>query len=128
MRSKIRILIVEDEAIIAQFLKMELEGEGYEVCCFVASAEEAILESRHKKPDLVLMDIHLAGELDGVEAAKRITKEKNIPIIFMTGYSEKDLFDRVQELNPAGYLPKPIEIYDLTPVIDSIFNKKNPIK
>jgi len=120
--NKIKILIVEDEAIIAQFLKMELEDEGFEVCKFVPSGEEAIIEAQKLNPDLILMDIHLSEEIDGIEAALKIIEYKSIPIIFMTGYSESNIFIRAQEVNPAAYLHKPIEIYNLKPIIDSIFN------
>lgn len=72
MRKKIKILIVEDEVIIAQFLKIELEDSGYEVCSFVASGEEAIIEAKEKNPDLILMDIHLSDKIDGIEAVCKL--------------------------------------------------------
>jgi len=120
--SKIRILIAEDEAIIAQCLKMELELDGYEVCCFVASGEEAIKEVKEKKPDVILMDINLSGTIDGIDAAKEIIEHKYIPIIFMTGYIESDYHHKAQEVNHIAYFEKPVEIYDIEPVIESIFN------
>ncbi|MCD4818396.1 MAG: response regulator [Candidatus Cloacimonetes bacterium] len=122
MKKKIRILIVEDEVIIAQSLKLELENEGFEVCSFVASGEEAISEAKEKKPDVILMDIHLFGEIDGIEAALEIIAYKKNPIIFMTGYSESNIFVRAQKVNPIAYLHKPVEIYNLKPVIESIFD------
>ena len=123
MNKKIKILIVEDEAIIAQSLKWELEDEGFDVCSFVASGEEAIITAKEKNPDLILMDIHLSAELDGIEAALKIIEYKNIPIIFMTGYSESSIFVRAQAVNPLAYLHKPVEIYNLKPIIESIFKK-----
>ncbi|MCD4817619.1 MAG: response regulator [Candidatus Cloacimonetes bacterium] len=121
MNKKIKILIVEDEAIIARSLKIELNFAGYEVCNFVASGEEAIREAKKHNPDVILMDIHLSGEIDGIKAAEKIIEYKKIQIIFMTGYPERNLFERAQKVNPAAYFQKPIEIYDLKPIIDDLF-------
>ena len=118
---KIKILIAEDEAIIAQCLKMELELDGYDVCSFVASGEEAIVEVKEKNPDVVLMDINLSGKIDGIEAAKKIIRHKYIPIIFMTGYTESDFYKKAQEVNHFAYFEKPVEVYDIEPVINSFF-------
>lgn len=119
---RIKILIAEDEAIVAQCLKMELESNGYEVCSFVASGEEAIIEVKEKNPDIVLMDINLSGEIDGIDAALKIIKHKYIPIIFMTGYTQSNLFEKAQKVNHVAYFEKPVEVYDLEPVFESIFN------
>ena len=119
---RIKILIAEDEAIVAQCLKMELETNGYEVCSFVASGEEAIIEVKEKNPDIILMDINLSGEIDGIDAAMTIKNHKDIPIIFMTGYTESNLFEKAQKVDHAAYFEKPIEIYDLEPVFESIFH------
>lgn len=121
MKKKIKIQIVEDEVIVAQCLKMELESIGYEVCSLVASGESAIIEAKEKNPQVILMDINLSGQKDGIEVAKEITEFMKIPIIFMTGYSERNLYDRAQKQNPAAYLEKPVEIYDLQSVLESIF-------
>ena len=121
MDKKIKILIVEDEVLIAHSLSIELKFVGYEVCNFVASGEEAISETKKHNPDVILMDINLSGEIDGIVAAEKIIEYKNIPIIFMTGYPEKSLIERAQYINPVGYFQKPVEIYDLKPIIDTIF-------
>jgi len=121
MNRKIKILIAEDEVLIAQCLQMELEMSGYEVCGFVATGEEAILKTRDTKPDIVLMDINLSGEMDGIEAAQKIIAENKIPLIFMTGYNEPNFLKRAEKVNPVGYLEKPVEIYNLQPLIDSVF-------
>ena len=121
MKKKVKILIAENEVIIAQCLKMELESKGYEVCNFVATGEEAIVEAKEENPDIILMDINLSGLIDGIDAAGEITKSQKIPIIFMTGYNEIAIFDRAQKINPVAYLEKPVEIYDVEPVIESIF-------
>jgi len=121
MKKKIKILIVEDEAIIAQFLKMELELSGYDVCNYVASGEEAIIEAKEKEPDLILMDIYLAGEIDGIEAAQKIRSHQGTPIIICTGYTESELFERAKKINPVAYLRKPIVAEEVKEVIDKYF-------
>ena len=124
MEKKIKILIAEDELLIAQCLKMELESNGYEVCKFITEGEEAIETAKKEEPDIILMDIHLSGKMDGIEAARQIIEHKNIPIIFMTGYSEISYYERAKKLNPAAYLEKPIEIFDLQQAIESIIVKE----
>ncbi len=78
---------------------------------------------QNRKPDVILMDINLVGEIDGIEAAVEISKKSNIPIIFMTGYDEPNIFERAQKINPVAYLIKPVEIWDLKPILESI-NKR----
>lgn len=92
MKKKIKILIVEDEVIIAQCLKMELEQSGYDVCSFVSTGEEAINEFKVKNPDIVLMDVNLPGEMDGIDVAKQIIAIKYVLIIFIIGYNEANIF------------------------------------
>jgi len=121
MDRKIKILLVEDEVLIAQCLKMELEIAGYNVCNFVAKGEEAIIVAKNEEPDLLLMDIHLSGKMDGIDAAKKIIEHRNIPVIFMTGYNEVAILEKANSINPAGYLEKPVELFELKPIIDSIF-------
>lgn len=121
MDKKIKIMLVEDEAIIARYLRMELELEGFEVMDFIPTGEQAVSLARVKKPDLVLMDIKLAGEMDGVQAAEIIMAELALPIIFMTSYSRLEITRRAKELKPAGYFNKPISAEDLKPLIMEIF-------
>ncbi|NQT65663.1 MAG: response regulator [FCB group bacterium] len=121
MEKKIKILIAEDEAIITQCLKMEFELEGFEVCRFVTEGEEAIEIAKEEEPDIILMDIHLSGKMDGIEAARQIIEHKNIPIIFMTGFSDINVRKRAHKINPVGYLEKPVEVYEVTPIIESLF-------
>lgn len=121
MEKKKRILVVEDEVLIAQFLKMELELNDFEVCDYVGSGEEAILEAKELQPDLILMDIHLSGKLDGIETATEILKEKKIPIIFCTGYPNNELLERTKKINPLGYLRKPVIVDEVISIINSSF-------
>ena len=123
MNRKIKILLAEDEALIAHCLKMELELNGYDVCSFVASGEEAVEIAKKEDPNIILMDIHLSGKMNGIEAAKKIIEHNKIPIIFMTGYNEKAIYECAQKVNPVAYLEKPIEIFEIQPIIDSVFEK-----
>ena len=121
MEKQIKIMLVEDEAIVAKYLKMELEEEGYLVLDYIPTGEAAVEKAGLHKPDVVLMDIKLAGEMDGVAAAEIITREYGIPIIFMTSYSKLEITKRAREMKPAGYFNKPVSAEDLKPVIDGLF-------
>ena len=121
MEKKIKILIAEDEVIVAQWMKIELEDIGYEVLEYVTTGEKAIESALENKPDIILLDVNLIGKIDGIDAAEKITDTLNIPIIFMTGYNESSIFERAQKIKPVGYLEKPVEIYDIKPIIESIF-------
>ncbi|MCF7794344.1 MAG: response regulator [Candidatus Cloacimonetes bacterium] len=122
---KIKILIAEDEAIVAQYMTMELELEGYEVCCYVATGEEAIQATKKHKPDLILMDINLIGKYDGIETAEKILEFKSdIKLIFMTGYSRLEITERAKRLNPLGYFNKPLEVDLIQSIIEKAFSEK----
>jgi len=117
---KIKILIVEDEVMIAQCLKMDFEEEGFDVCGFTASGEESVVEAKENNPDLILMDIHLQGRIDGIEAAEKINENNSIPIFFMTGYDKSNIIERARKVNPVAVLTKPVSAIDLRPMIESI--------
>jgi len=102
-----RILIVEDELIVAEDLKMTLETLGYEVAGISATGEMAITLAAEKKPDLILMDIMLAGELDGIASAERIRATQDIPVIYVTAYADEKLVSRAKVTEPYGYIVKP---------------------
>lgn len=110
---KAKILIVEDEIIIAKSLQMKLEGEGYLVCGAASSGERAIRKAEEKRPDLVLMDIVLGGNMDGVEAAEQIRSRFNIPVIYLTAYADRDILNRAKVTEPFGYVLKPFEDREL---------------
>jgi len=117
MDDKLKILIVEDEVIIAMRFEVFFSRRGYQVVDLVSSGEEAIKAAIKEKPDLILMDINLKGMMSGIEAATKITAEDNIPIIFMTGYSDENLRMEADKVNPLGYFMKPI---DMNEVLDAI--------
>jgi len=92
--TKAKILIVEDEFIIAKALSKEIEAYGYDVCALLFSGEDALEIAEKAKPDLVIMDIRLQGEMNGVEAARQIRNRFAIPVIYITGYSEDENYFR----------------------------------
>jgi PAS domain S-box-containing protein len=106
---KIRVLIVEDEALSALAIKSYLEDCGYDVPDVVSSGAEAVLAAAQTEPDVVLMDIKLDGPVDGVEAAAKITKAFRIPVIFLTAYSDADTLKRARLTEPFGFVIKPID-------------------
>ena len=106
-------MIVEDEIITAESEKQSLEELGYSVISAVASAEKAIKKAEEDKPDLVLMDIELKGEMDGVEAAGKIHSRFDIPSLFVTAYSDDKLLKRAKIAEPFGYIIKPFQKREL---------------
>jgi two-component system, cell cycle sensor histidine kinase and response regulator CckA len=117
------VLIVEDEAIVAIDLQGRLREFGYSVPQPVAIGGEAIEKASLLKPDLILMDIKLAGEIDGIEAAKRIRSRIDIPIIFLTAYTQDTLLEKAEETMPYGYLIKPVKDRDLISTIEVALSK-----
>jgi two-component system, response regulator PdtaR len=120
----IRFLIVEDEVLIAMSLELELKRADYGVCQCVPTGEEAVSFVASDPPDVILMDIRLAGKIDGIEAARQIQAIHDIPIIFMTGYSDNTLMEEAQQLHPLGYFIKPITIRTLRSAVESWFARK----
>jgi CheY-like chemotaxis protein len=107
MKPKVRILIAEDEAISALSMQRALTRSGYKVCELVSTGEEAVERVKQKKPDLVIMDVILNGSVNGVEAAMEIRSRSDIPIVFVTGYEEGKLIERIKSLESSTYLIKP---------------------
>jgi signal transduction histidine kinase/HPt (histidine-containing phosphotransfer) domain-containing protein/BarA-like signal transduction histidine kinase len=103
------ILIVEDERIVALDIKSTLERLGYQVAETAAEGAEAVAKAGRARPDLVLMDVRLQGEMDGIEAARRIQRLYDIPVIFLTAHSDSDTLERAKASSPFGYLLKPFE-------------------
>ena len=118
-----RILIVEDEGIIAEDLARSLHRMGYEIVGTVASGEEAVALAARSAPDLVLMDIELEGEMDGIEAASRIRTGEGAAVVYLTAHEEKELFERAKVTGPYGYLSKPVSKRELQRVIETALYK-----
>ena len=110
---KASILIVEDEAIIAMELESQVQSLGYEVTSIVNTGEKAIENAEADKPDLMLMDIRIKGEMDGIEAAEVIRNRFGIPVIFSTAYLDEERIERAKITMPFGYVLKPIQERDL---------------
>ncbi|TGM12047.1 response regulator [Leptospira selangorensis] len=117
----LNVLLVEDEVIIAMLIRRELKKIGYNVIDLATSGEEAIQITKEDRPDLILMDITLAGEMDGITAASEIKKNGDIPIIFVTGYQDRATRERAALTKPLGYFVKPLQIDQLKSLIDSHF-------
>ena len=116
------ILIVEDEGIIAADLAACLDDLGYQIAGEAATGEDALLQAAARRPDLVLMDIKLAGAMDGITAANRLRLEQDIPVIFLTSHADDATLDRARESQPFGYLIKPFAERELRAAIEtSIF-------
>jgi DNA-binding LytR/AlgR family response regulator len=105
--NKLKILIVEDELVIAEDLKEILEELGYQVCGLAISSREALALIEEKSPDLVLLDIQLKGGKDGIELAAEINANFRLPFIMLTSHADIHTINRVKEVNPYGYLVKP---------------------
>lgn len=118
--TKPRILIVEDEAIIAMDIEEALLSLNYAIAGKAQSGEEALelMEKLSPVADLVLMDINLAGEMDGIEAAERITKRHSVPVVFLTAFADKPTLDRAKILEPYGYILKPFRPTELRTVVE----------
>ena len=108
--SAARILLVEDERITARAERELLQSLGYRVVATVDTGEEAVRTALGERPDLVLMDVSLHGEMNGIEAAQAIREHLDIPVIFVTAYTEKDLADRIEDADSYHYVFKPISV------------------
>ncbi len=124
----INILIVEDELIIAKDLARKLKHCGYEILGIADSGIKAIKKVAETQPDLILMDIVIKGTMDGITASKKIKSAYNIPIIFLSSYSDRDMLKRARETKPKGYLIKPYNTEDLKATIESALQSHDPLK
>lgn len=118
-----RILIVEDEKIIAEDIKSTLLKFNYEIPEIVANGEIAVRKAEELKPDLILMDIMMEGNINGIEAAKQVYQKFEIPIVFLTAYSDEKILEQAAESSPFGYLIKPFEDRELRATIEMAFYK-----
>jgi two-component system, response regulator PdtaR len=110
---KIKIMIVEDEVIIAKELQLIINDLGYDVCAIATTGEEAVQKAGEYLPDLILMDINLIGDMDGIEAAEKIQSEYNIPVIYVTALADSKVLTRAKVTEPYGYILKPYEEREL---------------
>ena len=119
-----RIMVVEDEWIIANDIKNCLVDLGYMVTSIAATGQEAIDQAGEDKPDLILMDIMLKGDMNGIEAAKEIRKLHGIPVIYLTAYDNQYLVEQAKQTANYGYLLKPFKDKELHIAIDMALHRK----
>lgn len=121
--STAKILICEDELLFAEDLAVTLRDTGYEITGIVATGEGAVAAAEKVRPDLILMDINLAGEIDGIEAAKQIRAKSDIPVVYLTAHTEKEVFERAKHTEPYGYVSKPVGFLELTSTVGTALYK-----
>lgn len=112
--NKKKVLIVEDEMIIALLIQKMVENLGHEVIGKLTRGEEAVTVAAEKNPDLILMDIRLQGEMDGIDAVSEIHRKAPIPVIYITGNTDKKYMEKVKGSDYLAFLTKPITITDLS--------------
>jgi PAS domain S-box-containing protein len=120
---KSRILVVEDESIVARNIQNRLTKFGYDVCGVTSTGEDAINLAKELRPDLILMDIVLRGEIDGIDAAKLIRSQFDIPIIYLTAHSDLGTIKRATYTEPFGYILKPFKIKEIQSAIEIALHK-----
>jgi DNA-binding NtrC family response regulator len=124
-----KILIVEDEKLIAKSLKGFLEKIGHKVTGILAYGEEATSSIEKHRPDIVLMDIKLKGNIDGIEATGQINSRWDMPVIYLTAHSDIHTAARANKTKHCGFMKKPIDIDDLQITIESVLSgKKLPVR
>jgi CheY-like chemotaxis protein len=123
-----RILVVEDDANVAAVLEARLESFGYRVCDIAQSGPKAIAYSNQHQPDLILMDIMLEGEMNGIEAAEQIGDQSDVPIIFVTCLNDSAVVEQAIQTNPSGFLVKPYDIVELRSCIEIALVKHQAAK
>ena len=118
--TKANIMIVEDEFVIAMETKNNLKNLGYEVTSIVDSGEKVIARIKEDIPDLILMDIRIKGEMDGIEVAELIRSDydRSIPLIFVSAFAEDEKLERAKLVYPSGYLVKPVQARELKAIIE----------
>jgi two-component system, response regulator PdtaR len=120
---KANLFIVEDETIIALNLKMQLESRDYNVLGIENSGEKAIEKLENLKPDLILMDKNLKGNLNGIETTEIIHQKYKIPILYITAYNDQITMDQIKESPAIGVINKPINMEELDNTIDNLLDK-----
>jgi CheY-like chemotaxis protein/DNA-binding PadR family transcriptional regulator len=119
-----KILVVDDEAIITMQLEERLSSMGYTISGMAASGEEAVEKAHRLLPDIVLMDIVMPGKMNGIEAAKKITDELDIPVVFVTSYADDAIIEKAKNVRPYGYIVKPFNELEIKAAIEvALFRK-----
>ena len=122
------ILVVEDESIVAKDIQVCVRKLGYNVIGICSTGESAVEKALDERPDLIMMDIMLKGEMSGIQAAAAIRKDHDIPVIFLTAYTERDTVDKDKETEPYGYIIKPFKEIDIQTAIEIALYKHSKEK
>lgn len=123
-----KILIVENERIVADDIKQRLEDLGYEVIGISGNGNDALKKTGEIIPDLILMDIILTGEVDGIETAQKISELYSVPFIYLTAYYDDEILKRASLTQPAGYITKPFDSVGLHAAIQMAIYKQKKFK
>lgn len=118
METLVKILIVEDEMIIAAKISMQLTSLGYEVTGILPKGEDALVHIAENKPDIILLDIHLKGKMDGIETASQIRQKYSTAVIYLTANADDATFNRAKSTRPAAFIAKPFKQLDLQRAIE----------
>ena len=121
--SDVKILIVEDDDVLARIITWRLTNLGYNVCGRAASGTEAMELVVREQPDLILMDINIKGDIDGIETAARIKKEFRLPIVYLTSHSDGPTLERAKATKPEGFVLKPFKDHDLRVAVELAVKK-----
>jgi two-component system, response regulator PdtaR len=114
----VKVMVVEDEVLIGLMIVRKLQAQGYQVDQVVTTGEEAVHRAGREAYDVILMDVTLAGELNGIDAARQIKERYGIPIIVYSGYDDKQFYEQVWQLEPVAVVKKLGPISDITAAID----------
>ena len=119
----LRVLVVEDDAIIGMDIEHRVKKLGYDVCGVADSAAEALDIASRTRPDIALMDIRLRGDVDGIEAARMLRDTLGVPVIFITAYSDMKMRSRALDMEPLGYIVKPLREVELKNTLEAAEEK-----
>ena len=122
MEAKLKILIVEDDPIIAEDLAAYMEEFGYEALPTQENADDALKAVRMYDPDLCLLDVHLGSEINGIQLAQLIKVKSDVPIIFLTAFNDRETIEQIKKIEPAAYLVKPVDERSLQTSIEIAFS------
>lgn len=122
--TELRVLIVEDEALVAEELRVRLSGLGFSVIAAVDSGEEGVEIAARERPDLVLMDIRLKGKKDGVQAAREIREQMDVPIVYLTAHSDHATVERASKTDHDGFILKPFVRRELQSTIEVAMQRR----
>jgi CheY-like chemotaxis protein len=118
-----KLLLVEDESIVALDLSQQLQDMGYEVCAIADNGADAIALTRRHRPSLVLMDIVIKGDIDGIETARVIERDFKVPVVFLTAYSDLETLERAVQTQPYAYITKPFQPKEVRAAISVALHK-----